>query len=113
MFPNLERLVIKDLNPLCGIQWFDPDETASTLKETILEVRSVIELRAESVDRQLRELHFASSCVPESWKIVEVSGNWAYERVVFDEACWDLYSTMPFEMIPTLDEYLHNVMDGS
>lgn len=98
---------------MCGIEWFDIEEVASTLKETILEVRKVVESRAESRDRRLRELHFSRSCVPESWKDNEVSGHWASERVGFDEDCWESYWTAPFNTIPRLSDYLYDVMERS
>lgn len=113
MFPDLERLVIKNLNPWCDIKWFDIDEVASTMKETISGLRNAIESRAEVRQCQLQELLFLSSCVPESWKAVEGSRYWASEHVSFDDECWESYWTTPFDDIPTLNDYLHDVMDRS
>lgn len=93
--------------------WFDIDEVASILKETILEVRNSVESRAENRDRQLRELHFSRSCVPESWKDTGVSRHWASERVGFDDDCWESYWTIPFDEVPTWKDYLHDVMERS
>lgn len=101
---------IEDLNPEYGDEISDPDYAASAVKDSILDVRTAVVLRAVSIDRKLKTLSFKASSVPECWKDDSISSSWASDAVEFDDCCWDTYLYDPFQEVKASQNYYEDVM---